>query len=219
MDLEFWNQRWQDNQIGFHQQSFNSHLQAYWHQMEIKKGACIFVPLCGKSLDMLWLMAQGYTVVGVECSSLAVKDFFEENKIKPNVSKKGAFECWRTKGLEILCGDFFALTKADIKTCAGIYDRASLVAFPPDMRQDYARHLITILPPKARMLLISMVYDQKEMEGPPFSVNEEEVQALYHPHFGMETLLETDILAETPQFSARGLTRLVEKVYRLSPKK
>lgn len=217
MKAEFWLERWQRKEIGFHQGEINAHLQEYWGGLRLPAGAEVFVPLCGKSRDMLWLRAQGHRVLGVELSPLAVEDFFLENELKPQVRSHGAFDSWSCDGITLLCGDFFDLEPADLKGVAAVYDRASLVALPPEMRARYAGHLHHILPAVAPMLLVTMDYPQAEMEGPPFAVTEQEVRGFYAGRYAVERLFALDILPETPRFRAAGVTRLDEVVYALRP--
>lgn len=217
MQADFWIERWEQNQIGFHQPDINSHLQAFWGRISVPAGSQIFVPLCGKSRDMLWLRSQGFGVIGVELSAIAVRDFFAENALEPTVTTQGAFARWECDGLVILQGDFFALTAAEVADCAGVFDRASLIALPPAMRSRYAQHFLEILPAHAQSLLITLEYDQSEMKGPPFAVHEAEVRGFYEKSCTLERLLVLDALADEPGFRQRGLTRLTEKVYLLTP--
>lgn len=217
MNPEFWQERWQRNEIGFHQREINAHLQDYWPRLGLPAESQVFVPLCGKSRDLLWLRARGHAVLGVELSPIAVRDFFRENALTPQLSRQGAFERCEADGLAVLCGDFFDLTPADLKGIAGVYDRASLIALPPEMRPRYAAHLAAILPKGAAILLVTMEYRQAEMSGPPFSVSEDEVRKLYEKHYVVTRLFTKDILAENPRFRERGLSALSEKVYQLVP--
>lgn len=218
MDAAFWHERWQQDQIGFHQPEINSHLQSFWGNLVVPAGSRIFVPLCGKSRDMLWLRSQGLGVTGVELSPIAVHDFFAENALEPIVTQQGRFERWEADGLVILQGNFFDLTAADVADCAGVFDRASLIALPPEMRTRYAQHLMAILPRHIQTLLITLEYDQQEMGGPPFSVQEAEVAALYGDTYQVDRLLTLNALDDEPGFRQRGLTRLAEKVYLLTPR-
>jgi thiopurine S-methyltransferase len=217
MKAEFWLERWQRNEIGFHQGEINAHLQEFWDRLQLPAGSEVFVPLCGKSRDMLWLRAQGHRVLGVELSPLAVEDFFLENELKPQVRSHGAFDSWSCDGVTLLCGDFFELETADLKGVAAAYDRASLVALPPEMRERYAQHLHRILPTRVPMLLVTMDYPQAEMSGPPFSVSAAEVQRLYADHYDIARLYTHDVLAENVRFRERGLTHLDEVVFHLQP--
>ena len=218
MKADFWHQRWQQNQIGFHQREINTHLQAFWDRLDLPAGCPVFVPLCGKSRDLLWLRSRGHRVLGVELSPIATRAFFDENRLEPVThTPAGPFERFEMDGITILCGDFFRLTADRLEGVCGVYDRASLVALPPPMRPDYARHLGAILPPDACLLLVTMEYPQQQMQGPPFSVGEAEVRQLFGDRFLIEPLYRQEILDENPRFRDKGLTALEEKVYRLSP--
>lgn len=218
MNPNFWHERWQRNEIGFHQQEINAHLQDYWAQLAIPAGGQVFVPLCGKSRDLLWLRARGHAVLGVEISSIAVRNFFAENALTPQVTRQGVFERYEADGLALLCGDFFDLTPAELQGVTGVYDRASLIALPPELRTRYAEHSAAILPTVAYTLLVTMEYPQDEMSGPPFAVREDEVHRLYDKRFTVACLFTKDILAENPRFRERGLSALAEKVYLLTPR-
>jgi len=213
MQAQFWLERWQQNQIGFHAQEINSHLQNYWGKLKLPKKRRIFVPLCGKSSDMPWLLAQGYEVLGVELSALAAQSFFADNHLNAKVRECGAFQCWEIDGLSIYQGDFFALTREDLAACSAIYDRAALIALPAEMRQKYAEHLKQIAPALTDTLLITLEYDQNEMQGPPFSVTEQEVSSLFGSVCEIECLFAEDRLAENEHLKNRGLSHLIEKVY------
>lgn len=213
MQPEFWLERWEKNEIRFHQQEANRSLQEYWPRLGRPSGATAFVPLCGKSLDMVWLRAQGYRVLGIELIQRAVRDFFAENGIKATVSKQPPFERWEADGLTVLCGDFFDLTAADLKHVTGVYDRASLIAFPPEARPRYVAKLGELLQPGVESLLITVSYPQQQMSGPPFAVTEQEVRKLYADKFAVEVLHTQDILAKESRFRERGLTRMEAHVF------
>ena len=216
MDLAFWRRRWEANQIGFHQQQINTHLQAFWDRLGLTPDSLVFVPLCGKSRDLLWLRARGHRVLGVEISELAVRSFFHENHLQPRITRQGRFDCWSSDGLSLLCGDFFHLSTSQLSACDGVYDRASLIALPHAIRSRYARQLAALLPARARTLLVTMEYPQQEMQGPPFSVREDEVRRLFGSDFNVEPLFSADVLAENGHFRKRGLSRLLERVYLLT---
>jgi thiopurine S-methyltransferase len=174
------------------------------------------VTLCGKSLDMLWLQEQGYRVVGVEISQLAVEAFFGENDLQPEITTSGKFQRYDADNITLLCGDFFNLARADIGDTAAVYDRASLIALPPEMRRRYAEYLTNLLPPGINVLLITLEYPQHQMEGPPFSVQESEVHDLYDSNFQVTRLESVDVLADNPNFTERGLTELIERTFLLT---
>jgi thiopurine S-methyltransferase len=215
MDPDFWHARWRNSEIGFHQEEINLHLQTFWAQTGAAAGCTVFVPLCGKSRDLLWLREQGHPVLGVEISPIAVEAFFQENGLEARQSPQGAFTRWEYEGLAILCGDFFDLRAADLAGVGATYDRASLIALPPAMRARYGEHFARLLPAATPTLLVTLEYPQQEMDGPPFSVSEEEVRRLFEPQRQVTRLYQQSILAENPRFQARGLSRLEEKAFRI----
>ena len=216
MQPEFWHKRWQSNQIGFHLPEVNPHLQRFWPQLTLEEGARVLVPLCGKSLDLLWLAHQGHEVLGIELSEKAVEDFFSEHHFDPNVSDQGPFKVYRAGSIELWCGDFFELTAGDVADCTALYDRAALIALPPAMRQRYAAHLNRIMPRESSGLLITLDYDQSQMDGPPFAVLDDEVQGLFAGFWSLKILEDQDVLSESSKFVENGVTRLEERVYRIS---
>jgi thiopurine S-methyltransferase len=214
MEHDFWHQRWRDNAIGFHQPEINVHLKNYWSQLGVKTGAPVFVPLCGKSGDMLWL-AEQHPVLGVELSPKAVEDFFAENALQAERYHDGGFSVCTAKGVTLYCGDFFALQPCMLQSVAAVYDRAALIALPPPMRQAYADKLNQLLAVGAAMLLVTLEYEQTEQDGPPFSVEQREVQRLFAANWRIESLCCEDILDRAPKYRERGLSRLAEHVYLL----
>ncbi|MGD0961198.1 MAG: thiopurine S-methyltransferase [Methylomonas sp.] len=216
MDNEFWYERWRQNQIGFHKAEINPYLQDHWPKLAVQPGGRVLVPLCGKSNDMLWLLARGYQVIGIELSPLAVEAFFSENRLQPTVRRQGDFLISEISGLQIYCGDFFALQSSVLGKIDAIYDRAALVALPHAMRNDYVAHLSALTFPGLQILLITFNYPQLEMPGPPFSVPAEEVAALFQGWCATQLLADVDIISQELQFKQRGLSRLHEQVYRLT---
>ncbi|NOT66919.1 MAG: thiopurine S-methyltransferase [Methylophilaceae bacterium] len=215
MQHEFWHERWQQNQIGFHRDEVNAYLPQFWPGLGIAAGSQVFVPLCGKSWDMLWLRDLGYEVIGVELSALAVQAFFAENGLSAHSYQQGKFSVSEAGGIRIYCGDFFELTAELLADTAAVYDRAALVALPAEMRAVYAVHMQNLLASGTQILLVAFDYPQPEMQGPPFSVPADEVQALYQAWCKVELLHTQDILASEPRFRAKGVSRMQELVYAL----
>jgi len=156
-DNPLWLQLWRDRQSGeFHQVSFNKYLTRFWPSLNIPRGSRIFVPLCGKSLDMLWLAEQGYQVIGVELSPIAVKAFFKENHLKPVKRRLPGFTLWRHGNISILCGDYFSLSQTQLGQIDTVYDRAALTALPEDIRPLYVDHLHTIVSTTTNIFLLTI---------------------------------------------------------------
>lgn len=215
MQADFWQARWQRNEIGFHLSEVNPYLLRHWPTLGLSADSRVLVPLCGKSLDLSWLAGQGHAVLGVELAEKAVEDFFAEQELEPEIQSYGVFKVYRAGALELWCGDFFALTAEDVAGCAALYDRAALIALPPEMRQRYVAHLTGILPAGCAGLLVTLDYEQGQMQGPPFSVPDDEVRRLLGADWQLEPLECRDVLGENWRFLQRGLTRLEERVYRL----
>lgn len=215
MQAEFWLQCWRDQHIGFHRNRPLPLLQQHWPELSLAADSRVLVPLAGKSLDMLWLAAQGYRVLGVELSPLAVQQFLTENALQAEVHTSAQGTHYVAGAIELICGDVFTLDDGTLANCDAIYDRAAVVALPPTTRQRYARQLYGRLPARCRGLMVTLEYPQHEMNGPPFSVDEQEVHKLFDDDWNTDLLERRDILAEEPRFAQRGVTSFHTAVYRL----
>ena len=178
MEADFWHRKWETNEIGFHEGAPNALLVKYFGELGLAPGSRVFVPLCGKTRDLAWLLAEGYRVVGVELSELAVRQWFDESGVTAEVSQQGPLKCYSAPGVDIFVGDIFELSREVLGAVDAVYDRAALVALPRDVRERYVRHLRAITR-DAPQLLICFEYDQTLMEGPPFSISDEEVRQHY----------------------------------------
>jgi thiopurine S-methyltransferase len=213
---DFWHDRWRAGQTGFHQSAVDRHLAQHWPNLGLAAGGRVFVPLCGKSLDLLWLQTHGHVVVGVELSALALESFCVENGIPARRRNLGDFDVYEAAGLELYRGDFFALTPALLGSVCAVYDRAALISWAPELRAAYVAHLSALSAPGTRTLLITMEYLQSQMSGPPFSVTADEVRGLFARTHAIQQLSRDDILAGEPRLRARGLTELHEISFRLT---
>jgi thiopurine S-methyltransferase len=178
MEPSFWRARWQEGRIGFHEGKPNAHLDK--HVQRLGPPGRVFVPLCGKAEDLAFLASRGHEVIGVDLVESALRDFFREHEVaEPEESKDERFVTLRHDGITLKAGDLFALTKADVGEVSAAYDRASIVALPPDMRARYAAHLRALLPKGTPILTVTFDYDESRFTGPPFSVSEVELRRLY----------------------------------------
>ncbi len=214
----FWIKRWLDGDIGWHHQETNPHLLSHWHELEIAPGSSLLVPLCGKSMDMVWLAQSGYSIIGVEISSKAVEEFFAERGLIPQRTVSGAFEMFQAGEYQLLCGDIFRLKPEHIQGVKAVYDRASLVALNQKQRKYYAELMTALLPSGCSMLLVAMDYPESEMQGPPYSVPESEVVELFGDGFSITKLHSINLLQDTERYTGKGLSRLAEQIYRLKRK-
>jgi len=217
MQNEFWIAKWQANEIGFHLPDVHPLLKKYYPKFfsDAKK---IFVPLCGKTHDMSFFADKGKKVLGVELSEQAAQSFFEQSSSKTQsenvVTQKPPFKSYHNSSIEILIGDFFELQASHLQKFNHLYDRAALIALPEKLRQRYVQHLRSILP-SASMLLITLDYNQSQMKGPPFSVEQGEVQKLFS-FAKIEQLRREDIIEQEPKFKSRGLSHFFETAYSIS---
>jgi thiopurine S-methyltransferase len=178
MEASFWHERWATNQIGWHERDFNPLLVAHFHRLALPAGSRVFVPLCGKTRDIAWLLQQGYKVAGSELSETAIQQLFAELGVPPTVTTIGTQKRYSAPDLDVFAGDIFELHADQLGPIAATYDRASLVALTPEMRDRYARHLLAMTA-GAPQLLICFEYDQNVMAGPPHSVPATEVWRHY----------------------------------------
>jgi thiopurine S-methyltransferase len=193
MEAEFWHKRWKNKEIEFHKDEPNSYLTEYWKHLNIPETSSVFVPLCGKSNDLLWLADQGHNVVGVELSEIAVQEFFNAAHLSPKITKQNDLLLFETPHISIYCGDYFSIKYNYLSDIGAFYDRGSLVALPPQMRTDYAKHLDQILPSPVRGLLVTMEYNQELMPGPPFCVKPPEVRRLFKSFERVEDMTSEEI--------------------------
>ncbi len=193
MDRAFWIDKWQANEIGFHKADVNPMLLAHINQLGLGDGCRVFLPLCGKTRDIGWLLSRGYRVCGAEFSVLAVEQLFTNLGVEPTRKKAGALTRFSANGIEIFVGDIFDVTQSALGPVDAIYDRAALVALQWEMRGRYAAHLADITD-HARQLLICFEYDQTTMNGPPFSVDENELRRIYADGYEFKMIERADVI-------------------------
>ena len=206
--MDFWHSRWENSQHGWHEADGNVSLRKYWPRLAA--GSRVLVPLCGKSVDLLWLAKQGCEVTGVELSEIAARSFFEEAGLQHEYDKTDGFSWFRNRdaGIAIACGNYFEFSDQPFDA---LYDRASLVALPPKKRPQYIRQTKKILKPGAKQLLLTLEYDDANIEGPPFSVLADEVLG-YWP--GLQRVHEhNDIDNSPPKFREVGVNEVIEVVW------
>ncbi|WKN43014.1 thiopurine S-methyltransferase [Tunicatimonas pelagia] len=191
IDTNFWLNRWKNNEIGFHESEANPLLVKCFPMLSLKKGSRVFLPLCGKTRDIAWLLSQGYAVAGAELSQLAVEQLFAELYAEPEIIQQGELRLYRAKNLDIFVGDLFQLSGSMLGSIDAIYDRGALVALPEEIRSRYSDHLMKIAE-SVPQLLITYEYDQNQMDGPPFSISQEEVEQHYAQPYQVKHLSRTE---------------------------
>jgi thiopurine S-methyltransferase len=187
MDKTFWRQKWERNEIAFHKSDVR-----YFSDLVLPKGKRVFLPLCGKTLDIHWLLSRGYRIAGSELTEIAVDQLFSELGVEPVTTANDAISRYSAEGIDIFVGDIFNLSSSALGQVDAIYDRAALVALPETMRPRYSAHL-TKIADGAPQLLITYHYDQSLFDGPPFSVSNEEVARHYQRSYTVKLLASTDV--------------------------
>ena len=210
-----WISRWKSNRIGWHAEQVNRHLVEYYDRFDLPGEGSIFVPLCGKSNDMHFLLEKNLKVIGVEMSSIAIEQFFSENHLDYVVSDEDKFTLYEGAGIKLYCGDFFDLKEKHLESVRAIYDRASLIALNEDLRQKYAKHLSDIIEFDARILLLTLFYPQHQKSGPPFAVSKEEVGQLFNGSFDIQELHCIEDIENEPMFQNLGVDFVEKAVYLL----
>lgn len=227
MQHEFWHDKWRNNEIGFHQAQTNALLLKHWPVMQAQVGATVLVPLCGKSLDVLWFLSQGFKVIGIELSEIALDALAQSirEQLGLTVSKStlefagSSFVTYRGENILLLGGDFFSVSQELLQqqqqSIDYIYDRAAIVALPTEMRERYTEHL-RLLSNTAPQLLLSFDYNQNVRQGPPFSVPASEIHLHYQSYYDQLDLLEVrELIEQEPRFKAQGLESFTQLVYHL----
>ncbi|MEL6935295.1 MAG: thiopurine S-methyltransferase [Cyanobacteria bacterium J06607_17] len=192
MDKSFWLQKWEKNTIAFHRSEANPLLVNHFDKLVLAKGSRVLVPLCGKTLDIGWLLSKGYRVVGVELADMAIEQLFMELGVEPAILEMGDVKHYSATGIDIFVGNIFDMSSKLLGAVDAVYDRAALVALPKAMRNRYTAHL-TEVTDKAPQLLVTYEYDQSLMEGPPFSISREEVNQHYGHSYGLNLLVSAAV--------------------------
>jgi thiopurine S-methyltransferase len=208
-DAAFWHRRWQAGEIGFHSDETNPLLVRYFGKLAVPANGRVCVPLCGKTRDIAWLLSQGRRVAGIELSEIAVRQLFDEMAIEPEVEETGAFKLFRGPGVDIFCGDVFDVDRALLGPVDAVFDRAALTALPPKVRDRYAPHLVKITG-GAPQLLITYLYDQRQMDGPPFSTSDADIRKIYGRTYQITLLQEAEL-----DRGLRAADNVVEQVWLL----
>jgi len=207
---EFWLERWRDNRLGWHKSEVNQNLTNHVVALTGGVARTVLVPLCGKTVDLAWLAAAGHRAIGIELAESAATQFFTEHSIDAHASQTaGGLKRFAGGGVEIICADFFDVTRADLPTIDCVWDRAALVALAPDVRDRYCAALQAFAP--GPILLNSFSYDPRKMDGPPYSVTEDEVRR----HFAkrnIDILASNDVI-DSVAFKDRGLESFWSSLY------
>ncbi|HEV2614121.1 MAG TPA: thiopurine S-methyltransferase [Gammaproteobacteria bacterium] len=214
MSNNYWLEHWEQGITKFHRDSVNPLLEKYWPELNLATNTTVLVPLCGKSLDMLWLAAQSHNVIGIELSPIACENFFTENKLGYKKEIKNKFTCYFNENIKLYCGDFFDLTTEIIPEILAVYDRAALIALPNDLRKQYAEHLIKLISPNGQILLLTHS-SPGIIQGPPYSVSPQEIENLFSARFDIKELMQSTDRQIPVHLEKKGYKEIHDFVYLL----
>lgn len=213
MDAKFWHQKWEQKDIAFHQTEAHPLLVKRFQALALSVGNRVFLPLCGKTLDIAWLLANGYRVAGAELSELAVRELFNELNMQPEVREVGKLKQYVGNNIDIFVGDIFDLSAVMLGPIDAVYDRAALVALPEKMRREYTKHLMQITN-RASQFVICFEYDQDMLAGPPFSIDAEEVHQHYVADYQLDSIESVEVAG-----GLKGMVAAKERVWLLFSKR
>ena len=208
-----WLEFWANNETNWHSDVVTQELEKYLGLLKLESGDTVFVPLCGKSLDMIYMLNRGFSVIGVEVSEIGIKQFFHENGLDFTISQVGEFDLYSAKNIEIYCGDFFSLTSKHLCGVKAVFDRKSLIALDRNLRQKYVKHLNDIISLGVRILLITLHYPKHQMSGPPFSVDKSEVESLFSMAFNYQELKAFQDIENGSKLASSGLDYIENTAY------
>lgn len=216
MEISYWQSRWKKEKTGWHMETVYPQLPKLWPQLNINKNAEVFVPLCGKSKDLDWLADQGCHVTGIDVSEKAIKSLIDNFSAEFEKEYRHGFTIYQSDKIELWNGDFFKFPAEDYSAPDLIYDKAAMIALPPDMRPAYAQKLLQISGHQTKIFLQTFEYDQNEMNGPPFSVPEKEIRKYFGEHFSLTLLHKESKFDDLAKFQRRGLSSFLdEKIFLL----
>jgi len=208
-----WLEFWANNETNWHSDVVTQELEKYLGLLKLESGDTVFVPLCGKSLDMIYMLNRGFSVIGVEVSEIGIKQFFHENGLDFTISQVGEFNLYSAKNIEIYCGDFFSLTSKHLCGVKAVFDRKSLIALDRNLRQKYVKHLNDIISLGVRILLITLHYPKHQMSGPPFSVDKSEVESLFSMAFNYQELKPFQDIENGLKLASAGVDYIENAAY------
>ena len=208
-----WLEFWANNETDWHSDVVTQELEKYLGLLKLESGDTVFIPLCGKSLDMIYMLNRGFSVIGVEVSEIGIKQFFHENGLDFTISQVGEFDLYSAKNIEIYCGDFFSLTSKHLCGVKAVFDRKSLIALDRNLRQKYVKHLNDIISLGVRILLITLHYPTHQMSGPPFSVDKSEVESLFSMAFNYQELKSFQDIENGSKLARSGVDYIKNAAY------
>ncbi|KAK3735884.1 hypothetical protein RRG08_041071 [Elysia crispata] len=197
----YWTKRWENNQIAFHKTEV--HRMLIKHQKMLSsngKPKNVFVPLCGKTLDLKWLADQGIKTVGLDIALIALQQVFTESGLEwketnvPLLGADGKLLSSKDGELKLYCGDMMKFSEDIAGTFDAVWDRGCIVALERENLKRYVQIIKNILKPGGRILVELLQFDVAIMDDitsptkppPPYPTYEEDLKSLYEPECYVE---------------------------------
>ncbi|CAK8674631.1 unnamed protein product [Clavelina lepadiformis] len=186
----YWRNLWKNDQAWFHMSDAHPDMLKFQDQF-LRDNCRVYVPLCGKSVDLKYLADKGHEVVGCEFCETAILQFFEEQSIKYERYQHptAPYEIFKAtdKNITIYKGDFFALGSSIMGKVDAIWDRGSFVAIDPSRRREYADVIYDVINADGKYLLYSVEYEGN-ISSTPYNVQEQEIDDIFGQKFAAFTL-------------------------------
>ncbi len=107
---EFWHDRWRTGQIGFHQSTVDRSWRSTGRSSPCRPQAAYSCPSAARVSIFCGCAIAGTASWAVELSAIALESFCMENGIPARRRSLGDFDVYEAEGLQLIRGDFFALT-------------------------------------------------------------------------------------------------------------
>lgn len=208
---DFWLKKWEINDIFFHRKEVNPDIIEYFPKLNLQANSRVFVPLCGKSKDMTWLLSAGYSVIGNELSSIACETFFAEQNVVPNITEQGSFVEYQYTNIKLLCGDFFKLTSSEVGQIDAVYDSKALIALPPDLRKKYIDHLVHLSNRMTKYFVIILETEDK-IQSPPYPLTSMDVKELFGSNFEFKIAKSSPLTRLSDHLIKKGYKNVTETI-------
>lgn len=208
---DFWLKKWETNDIFFHRKEVNPDIIEYFPKLHLQPHSRVFVPLCGKSKDMAWLLSAGYSVIGNELSSIACETFFADQEVQPNITEQGCFVEYQHLNIKLICGDFFKLTPSEVGQVDAVYDSKALIALPPDLRKKYIDHLVHLSNRMTKYFVI-ILETEDQIQSPPYPLTSTDVKELFGSNFEFKIAKSSPLNRLSDHLIKKGYKNVTETI-------
>lgn len=171
---EFWQQRYEQDSIGWDMGEVSPPLKAYIDQLpESVKDQAILVAGAGNAYEVGYLHEQGFTNVTLVDFALAPIEAFAERY--PDFPST-----------HLICADFFSLSPEQYQF-DWVLEQTFFCAINPSRRDEYVKQMAALIKPKGK--LIGLLFDKDfGRDEPPFGGTKDEYQQRFEINFDIEIM-------------------------------